>query len=84
MFCPNCGTKSFNVNYCPSCGMNLSSNKYIYQKQNIAGYQQQTVTAISANNKIHKQFVLVDHLPLLVVICLIALIIFGMLIYVII
>lgn len=82
MFCPNCGNKSFNVNYCPKCGTNLQSNKYVYTTQKMPGYQTPTVSAQSANNKIHKQFVLIDHLPLLVVVCLIAVVIFGMLVYV--
>ena len=82
MFCPNCGNKSFNVNFCPSCGTNLQSNKYVYNPQRMPGYQTPTVAAQSANNKIHKQFVLIDHLPLLVVVSLISLVIFGMLIYV--
>lgn len=81
MYCPNCGTKSFNVNYCPSCGANLASKKYQYNKGNFNGFKETTVTAQSANNKIRKQFVLVDFLPLLVVIILVAIIIFGMLIY---
>lgn len=83
MYCPNCGNKSFNVNYCPSCGTNLQSNKYNYQKKNFPGYNTPTVAANSANNKIHKQFVMVDFLPLLVVMSLIAVIILGMLFYVI-
>ena len=82
MYCPNCGTKSFNVNYCPSCGMNLATNKYNYQAQRMPGYQQPTVRAVSANNKIHKQFVVIDHLPLLVVVILILMVVFGMLVYV--
>jgi uncharacterized membrane protein YvbJ len=82
MFCPNCGHKSFNVNFCPYCGSNLQSTKYVYTPQKMPVYQTPTVVAQSANNKIHKQFVLIDHLPLLVVVCLIAVVIFGMLVYV--
>lgn len=82
MFCPNCGTKSFKVNFCPNCGSNIQSISKNVVKAPIPSYQAPTVVAQSANKKIHKQFVLVDHLPLLVVVVLIFFVVFGLLIYV--
>ncbi len=82
MFCPNCGTKSFKVSYCPSCGSNLQSNSRPVNVASIPSYKTPTVTAESANNKIHKKFVLVDHLPLLIVVMLIFFVVFGLFIYV--
>ena len=84
MFCPNCGTKSFKVNFCPTCGSNLQSSARDLSKASFPSYKTPTVVAESANRKIHKQFVLVDHLPLLVVVMLIFFVVFGLLIYVVI
>ena len=82
MFCPNCGTKSFKVHFCPTCGSNLQSVEKNLSKAPIPSYKAPTVVAESANRKIHKQFVLVDHLPLLIVVMLIFFVVFGLLIYV--
>jgi len=82
MFCPNCGTKSFKVHFCPTCGSDLQSTAKDLSKVSIPSYKTPTVIAESANRKIHKKFVLVDHLPLLVVVMLIFFVVLGLFVYV--
>ena len=82
MYCPNCGTKSFKVNYCPSCGSNLQSVEKVETKAYISSYDSPTIVAKSADKKIHKNIVLVDHLPLLIVVMLIFFVVFGLFVYV--
>jgi len=82
MFCPNCGTKSFKVNYCPTCGADLTVTKQNVKKTYINGYQTPTIVAKSADKKIHKNVVLVDYLPLLIVFILVFIVVVGLLLFV--